>query len=147
MSDETERLSVTFPGVRVPEPVTPAEVAPPLPDDLDGRISAIVARAGQASAAFEEKLPRVRSQVLQARGASVTSDRWAEAEISFADLSSIHGTSVLALADLDELAARAMNSLAENRQIGAIDAPRTRIGALIQAQDAALEELGAALDR
>ncbi len=136
-----------FPGITVTQPVDPATVAQALPQDLDAALSAISARADRATQAFSTKAGAVRALAEAARGASVTSDSWASAQVRLADLTSHHSDAHLALADLDLLAAQAQITVAEADKSAAIAEVQGRIAATLIEQDLLLAAIAARLDR
>lgn len=146
-SADGDRFAMRFPGANVPQAADPGDLAAPLPEDLDGRIGAITARADAARADFVTTLITTRRRVDGARGAGVTSDRWAEAEVSLANLTSLHNNATLALADLDLLAAQAATALASADRIAAIAAAQARIAKVVEEQDQQLATLGSELAR
>lgn len=136
-----------FPGASVPTPADPGDLARPLPADLEAQIAAIAQRADTARADFVTGMITTQRLVDRARGAGVTSDRWAAAEISLANLTSLHNAATLALADLDLLAAQAATGLAAPDRIAAIASAQDRIAGVLSEQDRTIAALGAALER
>ncbi|MGB3469835.1 MAG: hypothetical protein WBA51_03315 [Erythrobacter sp.] len=144
---DSARVSASFPGVETPEIVDPATTTEPLPTDLEGRINAISARARAASEAFSAGVAPASKLANAAQNAPVTSDTWASAQISLADLTSHHSTARLALADLDLLAATAQTTLADDPAITTIAEAQERIAAALREQDKTLATIAARLDR
>ena len=141
------RISISFPGVQTPEIVDASTTTQPLPADLEGRINAISARARAASEAFSANAAPASSMANSARNAPVTSDTWASAQISLADLTSHHSTARLALADLDLLAARAQTTRADTEAMTSIAKAQERIVATLREQNSTLAAIAARLDR
>ncbi len=144
---DSGRVSVQFPGVSATTPIDPATIASPLPQDLDAAIVAISARAERATQAFSANANQVRTLADRARGASVTSDIWADAQVRLADLTSHHSDAHLALADLDLLAAQAEITLADAQKSAAIAQAQSRLAATLVEQDLILAAIAARLDR
>jgi hypothetical protein len=144
---EGNRLSMRFPGISAPEPADASALAPPLPADLDAAIAAIAARADGARADFTAAQIVTSRRVSAARGAGVASDRWAAAEVSLADLASLHSNAALALADLDLLAAQATTNLAPPGEIASIAEAQARVERFVEEQTQTLAALNAAMER
>lgn len=134
-----ERISGT--AETVPAPVLPP-VAEPVSPDLAARLARIEARAGAGHAKFQSREPRARSLVSAARGAAVASERWAVATVAVAELEAARSEVMIALADLDSL--YAAERVAGSDGV-AIEAVRSRVEALVRAEDSVLAELGAVL--
>lgn len=144
---ENNRVAMRFPGVESPEPIDVRKAIEPLPADIDARIAALDERASNAMAAFLDSAGAARRLADAARGAAITTDRWAAAQVSLADLSSHHSDASLALADLDLLAAQARTTLANADVIEKITEAQTRIAAKLSEQGQVLLAINSRLDR
>lgn len=143
---EKGRVAMQFPGVAVPDPREPDMAAQALPSELDAALAAINARAMAASRAFSEGLSSTQRLATLAAGSAVESDRWTDAQLQLAELVSHHSAADLALADLDELAARAeLTGTAD--EMAEITPLRGAIARMVEDQARALDTINAQLAR
>ena len=146
-SEEAGRVSMRFEGVTVPELPDPGAIAEEMPAELDARLAAINARAANANAAFVASAEDAQQLAYAARGADIESDRWAEAQLSLADLTSLHSEGRLALADLDVLAASAQVADAQEADLNALADMQASLVSLLDDQARFLEGLNAQLEQ
>lgn len=136
---DAERVEGEF-TVAPPAPVvTPP---PPLPADTAGRLTQLRAQANSAHQKFLAAVPGTRSTVAAARGAGITDDRWAGAQIALADLDSARSEAAVALGDLDLMFADA--ALAQELRDEIVQT-RAEVTALIEEEDRVLAELRGSL--
>lgn len=122
-------------------PETPATADPAaIPGDLKSRLAALVNRARDAHARFNERRPRAESL---ATGAPRGSEGWAVATVAVSELESARSDAMIALADLDALHAadRVANPNAVSNEAAAIALARDTVIALVTAEDEALARL------
>lgn len=138
-------------AIRDAERVTGAfEVTPPAPPPLPpiapetaGRLGQLRAQAASAHQTFLAAVPGARRAVSAARGAPITDDRWAAAQVALADLDSSRSQAAIALGHLDLLFADAALAQVQREEIvGA----RAEVSALIAEEDRVLAELRGAID-
>lgn len=136
---DAERVEGTFetePAIELPVPPAPPST------DLLQRLSQLHAQAASAHGAFHEAAPGARRAVAAARGAGVTSDRWAEAQVALADLDSDRSRAAVALGDLDQLFTEATLAFEPREPIAET---RRDVAEMIAGEDAILAELRGAL--
>ncbi|WP_374527727.1 hypothetical protein [Novosphingobium sp.] len=126
-----------------PEPVATPEVppAPPGPEVLN-RLDVALGRARSADAQFRQHESPTRTAVAAAQGAPVASEAWSVATIAVSDLESARSDAMIALADVDEIYAKAR---IEGGDTTAIEATRNQILEMVTGQDAVLDSLKDAL--
>ncbi|MFN4112755.1 MAG: hypothetical protein ACK4GD_02305 [Sphingomonadaceae bacterium] len=127
-----ERVEGTF----VPAPA--AITAAPMAEGTLGRLGDLEAAARTAHARFAAQAPAARSRVQSARGANVADNRWAEAQITLAELDSIRSEAAIVLAEIDLLFVDATLSFSDRE---AIERSRAAIVAMIAQEDDVLAEL------
>ncbi len=137
---DAERVGGEF-AVAPPVAVPPAP--PPIAPETSGRLGQLRAQAATAHRAFLAAMPGARRAVSAARGASITDDRWAAAQVALADLDSSRSQAAIALGDLDLLFADA--ALAQEQRDEIVVA-RTEVSSLIAEEDRILAELRGAID-
>jgi len=144
-SADDDRVSATL---SVPEVslADPADSVDPLPDDLGAQLAALAQRGDAAHAAFTGKANAARDLARAAQGASAASDRWMDAQIALADLTSHRSETRLALADVDQLAARAQIRAAGAAQADSIAATQARLANHVSAQTRILLALRAMVE-
>lgn len=133
--DAERRVSVAEP-TEPPAPVAPVASAQ--------EISAIVAEAREANAAFREAQPGVRRLAEAARGLDFESNAYSNATAAVATLSALRGQTVSALGRLDELETEAAAIFAPTEDIRSAQA---EIEGMVIEQSAALEAVSANLAR
>ena len=136
---DAERVEGSF------DPAAPAEAPPPPAPpsaDLLGRLSQLETQAASAHRAFLEAAPGARRAVIAARGATVETNSYADAQIALADLDSHRSRAAVALGDLDLLFAEAALAFAMRAPIAEA---RGEVAALIAQEDAILAELRGSL--
>lgn len=123
-------------------------VAAPSDPALAAEVETLARKAGEADGAFQTQLPGGRKAVTAAAGSAVSSENWVAAQMAISALDAARYESVAALASLDTLhvvrstgkdAARGVADLAT------IDPARTRVLALVDAQNDTLDALRASL--
>lgn len=124
----------------------PAELAPPLPEDLDARIAALAEAGEEAQRAFDRASDDASRLVDAARGTDTTSERWMRAQVALADLTSYRSRTRLALADIDSIAASADVTALDDPAAAAITATQSRLMAYVNAQSQRLAELYSVLE-
>jgi hypothetical protein len=75
----------------------------PLPDDIPGRVAALIEAGRSAQARFEARRAATASAVAAAAGAERASDAWSKATVALADLSAARSETAVPLAELDQL--------------------------------------------
>lgn len=146
-TEEAGRVAMRFPGVTVPEPRVLDPEPTALPSELDAALAAINARARAAARDFSASLGPVRNLARLAAGSAPESDRWTSAQIGLAELVSHHSAADLALADLDELAARAALSQSAANEAAEIAQVRASLAPMVEEQARALAGINAELSR
>ena len=145
-SDEPGRVSVSFPGVSFKDPANISVASDPVPADIPSRLTAIKARADEASQAFDAQLPVTDTLTRAAQFAPVETDQWGDAQISLAELNSHHSEAQMALAELDLMAANATIALAGEETLSMITALQNNLSAQIDDQADKLEQVNANLE-
>ncbi|MEH3047586.1 hypothetical protein [Sphingomonas adhaesiva] len=87
------------------EPAAPPPAPVQADPVLDARVAAAVAKRTAAARAFDTGADRAEAQARAARGASVGSDRWLDAQAALAELDSLRAAHGDALGPLEDLAA------------------------------------------
>ncbi|WP_417613684.1 hypothetical protein [Parasphingorhabdus sp.] len=95
-----------------------AAVVASLPTDVEQKLNDAVAQSRAADAAFEARLPAVKSRVDAARGSAVSSELWVVAQMELAGLEMVRSPSVEALADIDTLYRQQLEREASEDQSG-----------------------------
>jgi hypothetical protein len=121
-----------------PAPATPPAAEPTRPLADPSQLSALVARAVGADAEFARQQSAAALLARAAAGQSVESNARARALVAMADLAAKRGATTAVLADLDQLAA---NSAVTFVPVAEVEAARTRVLGLVEAQDAAMARL------
>ena len=120
----------------------PGEAALPPPTPLSGdaasRIAELEKNAQSAHAAFLRATPSARNAASNARGASVASDAWANAQVALSDLDSMRSQTAIALADLDLFF---VDTALAHQQRAEVDGARARVLELVREQDRTLAQL------
>lgn len=129
---DIERVSGTM-EVAPPPPPPPAQP----PATLE-RLDQLLADARTAHAQFLAATPTARSSAQAARGASVGSDSWGQAQVAIADLEARRSSAMIVLADLDRLYVNA-SSAAED--LTPIVVARDEIGSLVDQQNSVIASL------
>ncbi len=137
---DAERVEGEFTVARPAPVVIPP---PPLPADTAGRLTQLRAQANSAHQKFLAAVPGARRAVTAARGAGVTDDRWAGAQVALADLDSARSEAAIALGDLDLMFA---DAAIEQAQRDEIVQTRAEVTALLAEEDRLLAELRGAID-
>lgn len=123
----------------------PTEPPPPVaPVASAQEITAIVAQAREANAAFREAQPGVRQLAEAARGLDFESNAYSNAAAAVATLSSLRGQTVSALGRLDALETEAAAIFAST---DAIRSAQAEIEGMVIEQSAVLEAVSANLAR
>ncbi|KRA82818.1 hypothetical protein [Altererythrobacter sp. Root672] len=123
-------------------PVTPAVIRPAAPAGVLGRVDQLEAEAAIADKAFTAATPAARRVVGAASGQDVGSENWSVAQVAVAGLEAERAKAVTALADLDRLY---VDAGVEGTEIDRIAAAREGVTALVERQNAVLEELSGSL--
>lgn len=110
----------------------------PLGGDAINRIAELEQTAKSAHAAFQRATPSARNAANNARGASVASDAWANAQVALSDLDSIRSRTAVALADLDLIF---VDTTLAYQQRAEVDSARARVLELVREQDRTLAQL------
>lgn len=134
---DIERVQGTFEPVGAEQLDVPkVEVA--YSGSLLDRLSALVGQAEDAHRVFTAAVPVAEQLANAANDAEIGSDAWASAQVALAGLDSARSDVAVALGELDILhAARAVQA----EDVGAIDAARGKVLALVTIEDATLERL------
>ncbi|WP_341712843.1 hypothetical protein [Erythrobacter sp.] len=134
---DIERVQGTFEPVGAEQLDVPkVEVA--YSGSLQDRLSALVGQAEDAHRVFNAAVPVAEQLANAANDAEIGSDAWASAQVALAGLDSARSDVAVALGELDILhAARAVQA----EDVGAIDAARGKVLALVTIEDATLERL------
>ncbi|WP_143737033.1 hypothetical protein [Erythrobacter tepidarius] len=117
-------------------PSSPAEATRPLASPA--ALAQLAARAIAADAAFTSQQPTASRLARAAYRQPVESDARARALVAMADLAAQRAATSAVLAELDQLAADSAISFAPGQEI---EATRSRVLTLVQAQDAAMARL------
>ncbi len=136
---DAERVEGEF---TVAPPVPVVTPPPPLPADTAGTLTQLRAQANAAHQKFLAAVPGTRRAVTAARGAGITDDRWASAQVALGDLDSARSEAAIALGDLDLMFADA--ALAQELR-DEIVAARNEVTGLIAEEDRVLAELRGAM--
>jgi len=126
----------------VPEP--PAVTPAPADEALVAQVDTFARQAMAADGAFRQALGESRSAVAAAAGAAPSSEAWVAAQQSISRLDSARYDSVAALAGLDTLFVDRQDNDDAARvsaDLSAIDPARTKVLALVDAQNDALDTL------
>lgn len=127
-----------------------AETAPPniqaAPADaaLVQDVQSLQAKAVTADAAFQAELDKGRASVNAATGAAPVSEAWVVAQMVISAADAARYDSIAALASLDALHVRKMDNKDASRaaaDVAAIEPARTRVLAIVDAQNDALDAL------
>ncbi len=129
---DAERVSGAF------NPAIGTRSAPVTDPALLAGLPAIEARAQTAYDEFVAAVPGAQRALSAAQGASASSNAWAAAQISLADLDSQRSQTAIALADIDLIYAEASIELAMAFEIAEL---RAKIDAQVSAQDQILDQL------
>ena len=133
---DVERTAITdIPPAPVPSPSAPSPA-------LATRIDGVLAEARRADAAFQALLPAARRAARAGSGAGVTSDAYGTAQVALAELETRRSLASVPLADISAAYAQAR---LDNVDITTITPVRDAIVGIVAREDAALEELRAAL--
>ncbi|MEM6856647.1 MAG: hypothetical protein AAF559_02160 [Pseudomonadota bacterium] len=139
-------MSMRFPSIKVPQTAQNAQTGA-VPLELEAQLAAINALASNAGQRFNASLASARQSIAAASNASTDSDRWARAQVQYADLTSHHGAGRLALAELDLLASRIRLADADNDELSTITQLQTNLARKLDEQSQILNALNADLDR
>jgi hypothetical protein len=126
----------------VPVPAAPADAA------LGKEVETLGTQAAAADAAFKAQLGKARDTIIAASGAEPASEAWVAAQMSISDTDALRYDSVAALASLDTLYVARQDNPDMGRvaaDIATIDPVRTRVLALVDTQNDALDALRASL--
>jgi hypothetical protein len=129
---DAERVSGTL------TPVAPAVIRPAAPAGVLNRVDQLEAEAASANQAFIAATPAARRSVNAARGQDVGNENWSVAQVAVAGLEAERAKAMTALADLDRLY---VDAGVEGTEIDRIAAAREGVVALVEQQNAVLEEL------
>jgi len=127
-------------SVPAPAPVVPAAADAALVAQVD----TLARQAGTADAAFQSQLGPGRTAVASAGAAAPASELWVNAQLAISRLDSVRYDSVSALAGLDTLYVDKQNGTDAARisaDLATIDPARSRVLALVDAQNDALDRL------
>ena len=119
-----------------------------LPTVLQNEVDAAVRQSDQAHRNFLADLPEVEQAVASGRDAEPSSESWVVAQMKLAALETRRSASVSALADLDALYMKRLDSeFADSQPGGAaiIDRSRNQVIAQVDMQQKKIDELKAAL--
>lgn len=134
---DIERVQGTFEPVGAEQLDVPkVEVA--YSGSLQDRLSALVGQAEDAHRAFTAAVPEAEQLANAANDAEIGSDAWASAQVALAGLDSARSDVAVALGELDILHAA---GAVQAEDVGAIDAARGKVLALVTIEDATLERL------
>lgn len=115
-----------------------------LPQETANRLAGLRADALAANAAFGRSLARAQPLVATARGAAVSTDRWAAAQVALADLSSQRSAMAAPLTDIELIYADTFDTGVDAASVA--DA-RAEITALQERQDETLAGLRSQIAR
>lgn len=144
-SDTAGRVAERFPDVAVPTIRAAGTPVEPLPAELDARLAAINARAAASSNAFAADLEPLRALARAASQSSRESDAWTLAQLRLADITTHHSRAHLALADLDDLTARAQLARSSAQERAMIADLHATLSQTIDEQARALSQINAQL--
>lgn len=144
--DETGRVSMRFPSVSVPETVQNVEPET-VPLELEARLAAINAQATNAGRRFGAGVEGTRQAIAAASNAPTASDRWARAQVQYADLASHHSAGRLALAELDLLASWVRLADAGDDDLRTVSQLQTSLATELDEQARILAAFNADLER
>lgn len=122
----------------------PAAPLTALPQQTVARLAGLRADALAAHLGFGESLGRAQPLVSAARGAPVTSDNWARAQIALGDLSSQRSAMAVPLTDIELLYAETHDTGVD---ASSVERVREEIVALQRQQDSALAALRSRMAR
>lgn len=117
---------------------TPAPVPAPLAASVVEQIARLEAEARSAHGAFLDASPAARQSAQRAGGAAITSNAWADAQVSLGNLDSIRSRTAIALGDLDLLFVDATLGFEQREAIGVA---RAKVVELVREEDRILSEL------
>jgi len=126
----------------------PAVQAAPADVALVKQVETLGAQASAADTAFRTELGKARGTVAAADGAEPTSEAWVAAQMSISNTDAARYDSVAALASLDTLYVGRQDNPDVSRvaaDIATIDPVRTRVLAIVDTQNDALDSLRSAL--
>lgn len=126
----------------------PAVQAAPADAALVKQVETLGAQASAADTAFRTELGKARGTVAAADGAEPTSEAWVAAQMSISNTDAARYDSVAALASLDTLYVGRQDNSDVSRvaaDIATIDPVRTRVLAIVDTQNDALDSLRSAL--
>lgn len=134
---DIERVQGTFEPVGAEQLDVPkVEVA--YSGSLQDRLSALVGQAEDAHRVFTAAVSEAEQLADAANDAEIGSDAWASAQVALAGLDSARSDVAVALGELDILHAA---GAVQAEDVGAIDAARGKVLALVTIEDATLERL------
>lgn len=134
---DIERVQGTFEPVGAEQLDVPkVEVA--YSGSLQDRLSALVGQAEDAHRVFTAAVPEAEQLANAGNDAEIGSDAWASAQVALAGLDSARSDVAVALGELDILHAA---GAVQAEDVGAIDAARGEVLALVTIEDATLERL------
>lgn len=134
---DIERVQGTFEPVGAEQLDVPkVEVA--YSGSLQDRLSALVGQAEDAHRVFTAAVSEAEQLADAANDAEIGSDAWASAQVALAGLDSARSDVAVALGELDILHAA---GAVQAEDVGAIDAARGEVLALVTIEDATLERL------
>lgn len=122
--------------------------AAPADAALVKQVETLGVQASAADAAFKTELGKARGTVAAADGAEPTSEAWVAAQMSISNTDAARYDSVAALASLDTLYVGRQDNPDVNRvaaDVATIDPVRTRVLAIVDTQNDALDSLRSAL--
>lgn len=120
----------------------PPYIPPPTPAPVLDRVAQLRAEAASAHSSFLNEATGARRAVSAARGAGVGSESWAQAQVALASLEAARSRAMVALADLDRIY---VDAAVEATELDRITAAREEVIAMVEAEDATIAELAAAL--
>lgn len=133
-------------------PVGEQAAITPAPTENDAALQAdvdkLVAQAQAGSDAFDKSWPAADRASRAAAGAAVSSEAWVTAQQALSALEGARNDSVSALASLDTLYIERNKAIADGKALGGIeqvDAARTSVLAIVDAQNDRLDALKARL--
>ena len=105
-------------------------------------VESLVEQANKAYEAFGGKLDGVRAKALQARGAEIGSDAWANASIAIADLETERSRTMLPLSDIDRLT---VDAATEGGKIEELEAAQGLVGQMVEFETDKIDQIWNAL--
>lgn len=128
----------------------PPALVPSAPADaaLSKEVETLGIQATAADAAFRAQLGKAQDTIAAASGAEPASEAWVVAQMSISNTDAVRYDSVAALASLDTLYVARQDNADMGRvtaDIATIDPVRTRVLALVDTQNDALDALRASL--